>query len=42
MNWMYRRKIGFVESQMQGVFVNVQQVFVGSHQQGNFRQRSFG
>ena len=41
-NRMHRRKIGFVESQQQGVLVHVQQVLVGSHQQGNFRQRSFG
>ena len=39
---MHRRKIGFAEGQKQGVFANVQQVPVRSHQQcGNFRQRSF-
>src|ERR1017187_4057260 len=35
--WMHRahrRKIGFVEGQQQGVLVNVQEMFVGSHQQG--------
>ena len=38
-NRMHRRKIGFIEGQQQGVFVNVQQVLVGSHQQWNSRLR---
>jgi hypothetical protein len=38
MHRMHGRKIGFVEGQQQGVFVNIQQVLVGSHQQGNSRQ----
>src|ERR1019366_3226849 len=42
MHRAHRRKIGFVEGQQQGVLVNVQQMLVGSHQQGDFRQRRFG
>ena len=32
---MHRRKIGFVAGQQQGVFVEVQPMLVGSHQQGD-------
>ena len=39
---MNRREFGFVEGQQQGVLINVQQVLVGSYQQRDVGQRSFG
>ena len=38
---MNRRKVGLVKRQLQAVFVYVQQVLVGRHQQGDLLQRSF-
>ncbi len=38
-NRMYRCKVCFVERQQQGILVNVQQVFVGRHQQRDLFKR---
>ena len=41
MRRMDGKQIGLVEGEQQRVFVKVQQMLVGSDQQGNARQRSF-